>query len=350
MATKSFKPSHVELRHKTYFALLYVPKDVRHVIGKIKFYKSTQTGVLREAEAIASVWVINWQYQIKTARLSLQKNSENTDTISVNKAFEDNSILINKILENNDVSILSDISEKQIGANRSNIYECKTTQRRKLKDIESEWLQNETLRGLKQKTIDQMKRDVELLYGPFSTANLLTHKNIEVFLTSLAINGKRSASSIKRITDSCRNFYRYLKKIKEIQADLTNPFIVPEDFRISSKPNSRARFKSEPWHPFDPKDITYLYGCAITLNDSQLSNSILIAAHTGMRIEEISSLKSDDVDLNKSVFKIIASKTAAGIRTIPIHSKIKSLIKKLIIVSGDGYVLSGLSRSKYGHR
>ena len=86
MATKSFKPSHVELRHK-YFGLLYVSKDVRHVIGKVKFYKSTQTGVLREAEAIASVWVINWKYQI------------NTDTVSVNQvfgkqSFEDNSIFV----------------------------------------------------------------------------------------------------------------------------------------------------------------------------------------------------------------------------------------------------------------
>lgn len=156
MAIKSFKASYVELRHKTYFAFLYVPKDVRHIIGKIKFYKSTQTGVLREAEAIASVWVINWKYQIKTARLSLQKNSAYADTTSTLKTFEkqsfnDNSLLIKKILENNDVPILNDLSEKQIDTNRSNSYECKTTQRRKLKDIESEWLQNETLRGLKKK-------------------------------------------------------------------------------------------------------------------------------------------------------------------------------------------------------
>ena len=69
-----------------------------------------------------------------------------------------------------------------------------------------------------------------------------------------------------------------------------------------------------------------------------------------MRIEEICSLKCDDVDLNKFVFKITASKTAAGIRTIPIHSKIKSIIKKILVISTDGYVISGLSRSKYGLR
>ena len=99
MAIKSFKPSHIELRNKTYFALLYVPKDVRHIIRKIKFYKSIQTGILREGEAIASVWVINWKYQIKTASLSLQETSENSDTVSANQvfgkqSFEDNSIFV----------------------------------------------------------------------------------------------------------------------------------------------------------------------------------------------------------------------------------------------------------------
>ena len=59
MATKSFKASYVELRHKTYFAILYVPKDVRHIIGKLKFYKSTQTGILGEAEAIDEIIIID---------------------------------------------------------------------------------------------------------------------------------------------------------------------------------------------------------------------------------------------------------------------------------------------------
>ena len=355
MATKSFKASYVELRHKTYFAILYVPKDVRHIIGKLKFYKSTQTGILGEAEAIASVWVINWKRLIKVARLRVKKNSANTDSVSAiteveKQFFADNPLSIKKILEKNYDTISQDIIQKQISIIQSNENEFKTTQRRKLKDIESEWLGNEKSKGLKEKTTDQMKRDVGLLYDVFPTANLLTHKNIEEFLTSLGINGKRSASSITRITDSCRNFYRYLKKVKEVQADLTNPFVVPEDYRISSKPNSRAKFKSEPWHPFDPEDIVYLYGCAIELNDIQLSNSILISSYTGMRIEEISSLKCENVNLNKFVFKIIASKTAAGIRTIPIHSKIKSLVNKLLLMSSDGYVISGLSISKYGHR
>ena len=169
MATKSFKASYVELRYKTYFAILYVPKDVRHIIGKIKFYKSTQTGIIGEAEAIASVWVINWKRLIKVARLKVGKNSANTDSVSAiteveKQLFTDNPLSIKKILEKNYDPISQDIIQKQISIIQSNENEFKSTQRRKLKDIESEWLNNEKSNGLKEKTTDQMKRDVGLLY------------------------------------------------------------------------------------------------------------------------------------------------------------------------------------------
>jgi site-specific recombinase XerD len=93
---------------------------------------------------------------------------------------------------------------------------------RYLKNIATEWLKNETSKRLKEKTINQMRSDVELLYQPFSTANLLPHKNIESFLTALGTNQQLSASSIKRIVGSCRNFYSFSKKIKKVLDDLPN--------------------------------------------------------------------------------------------------------------------------------
>jgi DNA invertase Pin-like site-specific DNA recombinase len=45
MPKKSFKPNHLELRYRTYFALLVVPKDVRHIIGKSKFFETTGNAI-----------------------------------------------------------------------------------------------------------------------------------------------------------------------------------------------------------------------------------------------------------------------------------------------------------------
>lgn len=70
--------------------------------------------------------------------------------------------------------------------------------------------------------------------------------------------------------------------------------------------------------------------------------------HWRARIEEICSLKVEDVSDN--AFNITDAKTKAGIRSIPIHSKIEPLVKRLKKSSKDVYLLSGLTFNKYGGR
>ena len=43
MVKKTSKPSHLIKRYNTYFAVLYVPKDIQYIVGKAKFSKSTGT-------------------------------------------------------------------------------------------------------------------------------------------------------------------------------------------------------------------------------------------------------------------------------------------------------------------
>ena len=47
---KSFRPQHLELRYRTYFAVLTVPKDVQFVLGKKRFFQTTETGDIRIAQ------------------------------------------------------------------------------------------------------------------------------------------------------------------------------------------------------------------------------------------------------------------------------------------------------------
>ena len=86
-------------------------------------------------------------------------------------------------------------------------------------------------------------------------------------------------------------------------------------------------------------------------NDVQsLADLIKIGAYTGARIEEICSLKCKDIHPDKNYFNIVSSKTEAGIRTVPIHSKIQGRVKELIDESDDGYLFSGLTFNKYNDR
>ena len=351
MGNKPFKASHVERRYNTYYAVLYVPADVRHIIRKAKFYRSTETDDLKKAEAIAAVWVINWKNQIEKARSIVNANSTDPNVQSATKLYEeylasDSPMLVKEIMEEEAIRVRRDQGERV-----ADIFKTLASgEQRNLKSLEADWLKNEKEKGLADKTIDQMRSDIELLYDPFPTANMLTQKNIEVFLTYLGTTGSLSASSIKRITGACRNFYKYLQKIKEVPIDLPNPFVVPEDFKISNKPNSKAKFKTEPWLPLEPDDIIYLHTCATLKGDSQLADLILIGAYTGARIEEICSVKCQDIDDKTSSIRITDSKTEAGKRLIPIHSKLKDRIKRLAAESDDDFVIAGLTKNKYGDR
>ena len=351
MAKKPFKPSHVELRHKTYYATLTIPKDVRPILKKIRFFKSTQTSNLKQAELKAANLVFKWNHQIEKARALIRADSDDPNIVSAMGLFQElqtnsNPDMVYDVIEEERYRIQFQVSETDAEVFAS----IAKGEKRYLKSIESEWIRNEQLAGLKQKTIEQMKKDLRLIYEYNPTIDFFNSKNIENFLNYLGNDRGKSASSIKRITNAGRNFFRYLQKIKEIPSDSTNPFKVPDDFRISTKPNSRARFKAEAWVPFKPEEVVFLFRIAKSKEDMQLANLIAIAAYTGARIEEICSLQRKHIDLVNLSISIIRAKTAAGNRTIPIHSAIQPLIEKLLEQSTDDYLISRLTKNKYGDR
>ena len=58
----------IERRGNTWYATLHVPEDVRHIIGKSKFFQSLKTTDKRVAENRAAPIVAAWKAQIQAAR------------------------------------------------------------------------------------------------------------------------------------------------------------------------------------------------------------------------------------------------------------------------------------------
>ena len=69
--------------------------------------------------------------------------------------------------------------------------------------------------------------------------------------------------------------------------------------------------------------------------DSTLADLIRLAAYTGCRIEELCSLKIQNVADDR--FEILDAKSEAGWRTIPIHNDIKQVIARLIDTATGQY-------------
>ncbi|QWD29518.1 tyrosine-type recombinase/integrase [Polynucleobacter paneuropaeus] len=342
---KTSKPSHLVKRYNTYFAVLYVPKEIQYIIGKAKFSKSTGTDNIKLAQTIAQVYVMGWKAEIEAAR-------SNSDDPLIQSAKD-----IRKLLKSSPAHLVRDAIDEEM----AKLYTAKkdihaevfeqiaTGENQYLEDVAKDWKKHEKKRGLSAKNIDQMSSDVELITDQFPTAPLITAKSVDLWIRHIAAKGKLTASSVNRIIGSGKNFYKYLQLIKEVSATEINPFVVPAEFKISNKPNSKSVHKTQSWLPFTPQEIVRLYQEALKENQA-LADLILIAMHTGARIEEICSLLCKDVDMHQESITIVDAKTEAGERAIPIHPYIKVRIEKLIEDSMDDYLLSGLTKNKYGDR
>ena len=341
MGRKTFQGSHVELRHKVYFAVLSVPKDIRHIIGKPKFFKTTGTGDLALAEKRAALFVAQWKTEISRARHESQ-DPFIAEALSLREHFQRPglSYIVKDVIDERTEEITNEFGNAVFGNEFKNIA---TGKRKALETLLPEWVEYEKKRGLKQKTIEQASKDVTKLLSLFSTTDTLLPNYIDQWLRNIAEKEQLRAPSISRIVSSCRSFFNFLKEIGEVSSDTASPFIVPLSLRKSKRRTAKPENRSDQWVPFLPKEVEDLHLQAIQGKDQPLADLILIAAHTGTRIEEICSLKCEQVDTSNYTITIIKSKTCAGERTIPIHKDIQSKMTKLKSASTNEYLLPDLT-------
>jgi integrase len=345
MTNKTFKPTHLELRHKTYFALLVVPKDVRHIVGKSKFFETTGTGDLKIAQSLATLKVIKWKADIAAARTKTSDPDINS-AIELQRMFKTTPAhMVQDVIEGETSRI-----ENEIGLLSAETFNVLATGKRKpLTSFIDEWVKNEQRRGLAEKTIAQMKSDVEVLISFLPTSNLLVYEHTNLWIKHVTKTANLSPASVTRIIGSCRNFFKHLKFIGEIAEDAKEPFMVPKESKLSKRRNSKAQNKTESWLPFTASEVEHLYSEAIARKDWTLGQLILVGAYTGARIEEICSLKKEHIDLGERSIKISDSKTEAGVRIIPIHETLLPVIKELM-TADDEYIISNLTKSKFDDR
>lgn len=76
---------------------------------------------------------------------------------------------------------------------------------------------------------------------------------------------------------------------------------------------------------FSPDEIRSLWNIK---DDNRMAEMVVFMLYTGLRISEAVRLKTEDVDLDKKCFYVRKSKTAAGIRTVPIADCILPIVER----------------------
>lgn len=134
---------------------------------------------------------------------------------------------------------------------------------------------------------------------------------------------------------------------RESYKDKTSPFDNHDLPQVRGKIRSDTERKD-----FTLDDLAKLHAAALNDGQTTLADLILMGTYTGARIEELCRLRVEHIITVDGVhsFNIVESKTKAGIRVVPIHPALKSVVKRLTENSKDGYLLQTSSHNKYDIR
>lgn len=138
----------------------------------------------------------------------------------------------------------------------------------------------------------------------------------------------------KVLNDTSMSFYT-TKRVKNILVminkyavdhNLTDQDYVSRiniEWMINDKEKQKNEKKTTKHIPFDQSEIDILWQ-NINVKNVKI---ILIMIYTGIRSLELYNIKKKDVHFDENYLEINVSKTKNGIRVVPIHNKIKDLIK-----------------------
>lgn len=198
------------------------------------------------------------------------------------------------------------------------------------------------------KNVDQQESKLTKLSAFLAeTGKPLDFDCVAAWLDSLAIAPKTKAQYINAGTTFWKWAMKYDAQWREDFKGAVNPFDHHE------LPQARGKAKADAQRvDFSLTELAKLHSAATTDGHNTLADLILLGTYTGARIEELCQLRAEHVIKADGVqsFDITDSKTAAGIRFVPVHPALTSLVQRLMADSRDGYLIPSDSKNKYGNR
>ena len=159
---------------------------------------------------------------------------------------------------------------------------------------------------------------------------------------------KYAHGTAKSIINNNAQYYQYLLDMGHLDPDLTNPFT---KVRLSNGGGKKTDYDNKRM-PWTKNQVTHLIEACAAKGDTELLNITLLAAHTGARIEELASLLVNSIHLKDAIpyFTITKSKTNAGLRDVPIHPYIYTLLETMVNQSTNKYLFSDLTITNHNER
>jgi integrase len=333
----------IEQRNGLWYAVVMVPKELRPTLG-LKFRQSLKTHNKAEAQIRAFPLIARWKLEIKKARggavsdaheaLVWKRDIENA-TPGDEFDYGTREIIVDALVEH-----VEGLEVSQGASKAADFYGVAMGQRTPLGPLVAEW---EAQAALGQKTLDQTRRDLSKLVSHFKNLEAITPRSVKMWVDVLALAGS-THSSLNRILKSCKSLWNYLRKSSTIELERTDPFA-----GILSLVASKVTRNRQGRVAWSPDDLAKIYQAALDKKDQPLADIIALGAYTGARIDELGSLKLTDATSRGSLM-ITDSKTKAGIREIPLHPELVTLVERLKRDATSDYLIPAKADNQYDHR
>jgi integrase len=352
-------------------ARLGVPRDVQPILGRKFFWASTHETDPHKAFIKAAPLIAGWREQIEAARAAANdpRKSENERLTKDYRRYR------NKSLDDAGAALLMDafdfVFQRQGGMTFVAQAKAPTDTRGDVAEA-LESLRNPTLAAdtlaqisgratpmlahldrwktathLRDKTLAQYIVDIEqFALAVMHPIESLTGAHVQTWIEKRLMSD--SVATVRRKLSGLRSYWEWMQS-HDIVSDDARPFWG----RKVNGGKSGAEKANEARDRFQPADVVRLWRTADAKGDRMLAATIRIAAYSGIRREGICSLTAAsirrDPDSGIGYFHV-AEKTKSGVRDVPIHSAIATLVANLMQhQDADGYLIHS-SGDRYGHR
>tara|TARA_B110001469_G_scaffold127219_1_gene147257 strand:- start:2771 stop:4036 length:1266 start_codon:yes stop_codon:yes gene_type:complete len=340
-------PKFLLKQRQGWYAVLEIPKALRKHFGKVRFKQSLETDSLSIANSRVLPVIAEWKQQIAIAKgleigsndeflANLQSVRHQTQQLKA-KGIPDHEI----VMAQEEVAMSEALGPNNDYGGDYTLYDTVSVAHGSailLREHVDDFLAS---RDVAPKTADMQRRDLMLFVKQFHYAHDATKAKVRQWVNvALGTEQGLSLATRRRMISPASVYWDYLENNKGL--NLPSPFVkvLPPKPKRRTKASIQAMRKS-----FRVDDYQKLISAC---DNDTLKDLITLGAYTGCRIDELCALKIETVFNDK--IEITDAKTEAGWRTVPIHPHITQTVTRLVDMSEDGYLLSGLSFNKYGNR
>lgn len=352
--------NHLSKRGEIYYAEVIVPKDVRAVLGKSVFRKSTGNRKLKNAELTAGPWVQHWWKLINEARanpdaameklaslMALHSEQDATkEYFDIQHEYNSDGKKTGRRAGWTDAEIVLEdyLTDLQI--------KLPPTEYQKYHDIYSgktgvplglfvdRWISDNYSRS-KARTQKEASTAIAEVTQYFPTLTDFTIPNRKRWLR----DENRAKKTVQKHLGYVRSYFQWLRENQHVGESAPNPFIKDDIVwpkRLAEK---------QSYVPFSVAEVVQLRQAALTKGDVVLVRFMDIAQYTGMRLAEVAQTSKASVIVQDGIqclkVKDDAKTAASRSRVVPIA---KTLLDRVDLFSVAAPVSSAYEGQEVGKR